>query len=130
MERPIVHPVPPATLAALVLLGSVALLAGCASASRPPQFLSGPDLVYPSAARAAGIEGQVVIRYDVTATGSVANPRVVESEPAGTFDAAALAALSQWLFRPRVENGQAVSAPGRVSTLRFKLGESDEYPGY
>ena len=130
MERPVVHPVPPATLAALVLLGSVALLAGCASASRPPQFLSGPDLVYPSAARAAGIEGHVVIRYDVTTTGSVANPRVVESEPAGTFDAAALAALSQWRFRPRVENGQAVSAPGRVSTLRFKFGESDEYPGY
>ena len=118
-----------APLAAIVL-GGCALLAGCSAPSRPAQFLSGPDLVYPSAARAAGIEGHVVVRYDVTAAGAVANPRIVESEPAGTFDAAALASLSRWRFRPRVESGQAVSAPNRVSTLRFRLGESDEYAGY
>ena len=115
---------------AAVLLGSCALLAGCSSPSRPPQFLSGPDLVYPPAARAAGIEGHVVVRYDVTAGGAVANAEVVESEPAGTFDAAALASLSRWRFRPRIENGRAVPAPNRVSTLRFRLGESDEYAGY
>lgn len=115
---------------AAVLLGGSALLAGCAAPSRPPQFLSGPDLVYPPAAKAAGIEGHVIVRYDVTAGGAVANPRVVESVPAGTFDGAALAALSGWRFRPRVENGQAVSAPNRVSTLRFRLGEGDEYAGY
>lgn len=115
---------------AALLLGGCALLAGCASPSRPPQFLSGPDLVYPPAARAAGIEGHVVVRYDVTAGGAVANAEVVESEPAGTFDAAALASLSRWRFRPRIENGRAVSAPDRVSTLRFRLGESDEYAGH
>ena len=86
--------------------------------------------MYPPTAKAAGIEGRVVIRYDVTVEGSVANPTVVESEPAGIFDAAALASLSQWRFRPRVENGRAVPAPNRVSTLRFKLGESDEYAGF
>ena len=118
-----------AALAALLLGGST-LLAGCSAPSRSPQFLSGPDLVYPPAARAAGIEGHVVVRYDVTAAGAVANPRVVESVPAGTFDAAALASLSRWRFRPRVEDGQAVSAPNRVSTLRFRIGESDEYAGY
>lgn len=115
---------------AAVLLGGCALLAACSAPSRPPQFLSGPDLVYPPAARAAGIEGHVVVRYDVTAGGGVANPVVVESQPAGTFDAAALASLSGWRFRPRIENGQAVSAPNRVSTLRFRLGEGDEYAGY
>ena len=115
---------------AAVLLGGSALLAGCSAPSRPPQFLSGPDLVYPPAARAAGIEGHVVVRYDVTAAGTVANPRIVESEPAGTFDAAALTALSRWRFRPRIDDGQPVSAPNRVSTLRFRLGESDEYAGY
>ena len=129
MERLAVLRPRAATLAALIL-GCCAPLAGCASASRPPQFLSGPDLVYPPAAKAAGLEGHVVIRYDVTAAGSVANPRVVESDPAGTFDAAALASLSQWRFRPRVENGRAVPAPDRVSTLHFKLGEDDAYAGY
>lgn len=71
----------------------------------------------------------MVVRYDVTAEGAVANPVIVESEPAGTFDAAALASLSRWRFRPRIETGQAVSAPNRVSTLRFRLGEG-EYAGY
>ena len=115
---------------AAALLSGCALLAGCTAPSRPPLFLSGPDLVYPPAAKAAGIEGHVVVRYDVTAGGAVANPVVVESEPAGTFDAAALASLSGWRFRPRIENGQAVRAPSRVSTLRFRLGEGDEYAGY
>ena len=117
------------SVATHVLLAGLALglLGGCASPSRPPQFLSGPDLVYPAAAKAAGIEGHVVIRYDVTPAGTVANARVVESVPAGTFDASALAALTRWRFRPRVERGQAVAAPNRVSTLRFQLGDNDEY---
>lgn len=114
----------------LACVGTLVLLGACASASRPPQFVSGPDLVYPAAAKAAGIEGHVVVRYDVTAAGTVANARIVESEPAGTFDASALAALTQWRFRPRVENDRAVPAPNRISTLRFKLGESDDYAGY
>ena len=129
MQRHVAPSTRKAALATL-LLGGSALLAGCSAPSRPPQFLSGPDLVYPPAARAAGIEGHVVVRYDVTAAGTVANPRIVESEPAGTFDAAALASLSRWRFRPRVEDGQAVSAPDRVSTLRFRIGESDEYASY
>ncbi len=126
----LVVPYPRAVPWAAVLLGASALLGACSSPSRPAQFLSGPDLVYPATAKAAGIEGYVVVRYDVTAAGAVANPRVVESVPAGTFDAAALASLSRWRFRPRVEDGQAVSAPNRVSTLRFRIGESDEYAGY
>ena len=126
----LVVPYPRAVPWAAVLLGASALLGACSSPSRPAQFLSGPDLVYPPAARAAGIEGHVVVRYDVTAAGTVANPRIVESEPAGTFDAAALASLSRWRFRPRIDDGQAVSAPNRVSTLRFRLGEGDEYAGY
>ena len=114
----------------VVTLAILALVTGCASSSRPLQFLSGPDLVYPSAAKEAGIEGQVVVRYDVTAAGTVANARVLESQPEGIFEEAALASLSHWRFRPRIEGGKAVPAPDRVSTLRFQLGESDDYAGY
>lgn len=106
------------------------VLAGCASLSRPPQFIGGTDLVYPAAARAHGIEGRVAVRYDVTATGAVANAVVVESEPPGVFDDAALDAVRSWRFRPMVDRGEVVPAPARISELVFRLGESayDDLP--
>ena len=109
-----------------VVLAWVALtLAGCAAPSRPPQFIGGIDLRYPPTARADGIEGRVVVRYDVTVEGTVANASVVESEPSGIFDEAALAAVQSWRFRPMLERGEVVPAPGRVSELLFRLGASE-----
>lgn len=103
------------------------LLAGCAAPSRPVELLSGAALAYPPAAKAAGIEGSVTVRYDVTAEGAVANARVVASAPAGVFDAAALASVRQWRFRAAVVGGVAVPAQGQLSTLRFTLGEGPDY---
>ena len=105
------------------------LLVACASSS-PPQFQSGADMVYPPAAKAEGIEGYVVIRYDVTAQGVVINPEVVEATPEGVFEEAALASIVQWRFRPATEGGEPVETSGVVSTLRFKLGDEDPYAGY
>lgn len=120
----------PRTVATLLLATLTAVLAGCASLSRPPQFIGGADLVYPENARSIGVEGRVVVRYDVTTAGTVANAVVVESEPPGVFDAAALDAVRSWRFRPMVDQGEVVSAPARVSELVFRLGESsyDDLP--
>ena len=98
---------------------------GCVAPSRSPQFIGGVDLVYPEAAKANGVEGRVVVRYDVTADGSVVNAVVEASEPPGMFDEAALTAVRSWRFRPRVDRGEVVAAPGRVSELVFRLGESE-----
>lgn len=116
----------PAYLAAALL---AILLAACAS-SLPPQFVSGADMVYPHAAKAEGIEGYVVIRYDVTAEGTVINAEVVEAEPEGVFEGAALASIVRWRFRAATVGGKPVETPGLVSTLRFKLGTGDEYPAF
>ena len=91
------------------------------------QFIGGADLVYPPAAQADGIEGRVVVRYDVTAQGRVRNAVVVDSQPPGVFEAAALAAVRSWIFKPRLSRGEAVPALGRVSEVRFQLGDSDAY---
>ena len=109
------------------IIAVVAILAAsaCVAPSRPPQFIGGVDLVYPEAAKASGIEGRVVVRYDVTADGSVVNAVVEASEPPGMFDEAALTAVRSWRFRPRVDRGEVVAAPGRVSELLFRLGESE-----
>ena len=106
------------------------VLIGCASLTRPPQFVGGKDLVYPAHARANNVEGRVVVGYDITAAGTVANAVVVESEPPGVFDAAALDAVRSWRFRPMVDRGEVVPAPARVSELVFRLGESsyDDLP--
>ena len=106
------------------------LIAGCAAAPRPLQFVSGPDPVYPPDARSAAIEGQVTVRYDVSVEGAVMNARVVEAEPEGVFDRAALEAVAQWRFRPPVVDGRNVVLRDRVSTLEFRLDESDAYAGY
>ena len=115
-----------ATLASLLL---PMLLVACASSS-PPQFLSGADMVYPPDAKAEGIEGYVVVSYDVTAEGMVVNAEVVEAEPEGVFEEAALASIVQWRFRAAMVDGKSVETPGVVSTLRFKLEEEDEYAEY
>lgn len=108
----------------IALVATMAVV-GCVAPSRPPQFIGGADLVYPAEAKAKGVEGRVVVRYDVTADGSVVNAVVEASEPPGVFDESALAAVRSWRFRPRVDRGEVVDAPGRVSELLFRLGESE-----
>lgn len=107
------------------------LLAGCVgSQNRPLQLLSGGEPSYPAEARQNGVEGYVMVRYDVTADGKVANAMVVESRPAGTFEAAALQAVQSWVFKPALRNGVPQMEQGRVSTLTFKLGTGEEYSQY
>ena len=112
---------------AFLAFAAAALLAGCAASQREPQLEGGTDLVYPPAARAAGVEGQVVVRYDITREGRVVNVAVVSAEPSGVFEAAALAAVSTWRFRPAVARGEAVAAHGRLSTVTFQLGDDSRY---
>lgn len=100
---------------------------GCAGANRPPQLEGGDDLAYPAAARAAGVEGRVTVRYDITVQGRVVNAVVVAAEPAGVFEDAALSAVNTWRFRPALARGEPVPARGRVSEVVFRLGDEQRY---
>lgn len=114
--------------ACAVALGvATAFVVGCSATSRPLQLLGSADLQYPAEARAAGVEGVVRVRYDVTENGTVVNAKVEASEPVGVFDAAALAVVQSWRFRPAVEQGNFVAARDRVSEVRFQLGDTDRY---
>lgn len=104
------------------------LLAGClGSASRPLQLLSGAGPIYPAQARADGVEGEVTVRYAVSADGVVQNPVVVTSDPAGVFDSAALTAVRSWKYAAPVRDGQRVAVPQVNSVLRFRLNQSPDY---
>ncbi len=104
------------------------LLTGClGSHNRPMQLINGAGPIYPTAARQAGVEGLVVVRYDVTQEGNVINAVVAESEPAGVFDEAALAAVRSWHFNPRIVEGEPQLVEGIVSPVRFQVGDEDAY---
>jgi TonB family protein len=62
--------------------------------------------VYPEGARAAGVQGIVVIEAVVDRDGNVTEPRVIQSVP--LLDDAALAAVRQWKYRPTRVDGVAV----------------------
>jgi protein TonB len=48
------------------------------------------------------------VEYIVMPDGSVAEARVVGSDPRGMFEEAALSAINKWIFKPRVVDGQPV----------------------
>ena len=65
---------------------------------------------YPRRAARLQIEGFVMVEFTITPDGDVVEPVVVESEPPRIFDEAALQAIIQWKFEPRMENEQAVES--------------------
>jgi TonB family protein len=117
-------------LGATVALAVVLLLGGCTSADRPLQLVSGAGAVYPPQARAEGIEGYAVVRYDVETDGRVVNARVVASSPQGVFDDSAVQAVSRWRFRPAERNGEPTAVSGLESRLDFLLKGGEAYADY
>jgi len=76
---------------------------------------------YPPGAQSRGIEGWVVIQFTISAAGSVKDAKVVDAQPKGVFDDAALTAVSHWKYNPMVEEGVAVERRGVQVKLTFQL---------
>jgi TonB family protein len=83
--------------------------------------------VYPADALAEGAEGQVQLKFTITAAGAVENVSVVQSSDE-RFDAAAAEAVSKWRYLPRIEAGKRVGSGGVHTIVRFVLSGSDEPP--
>ena len=79
--------------------------------------------MYPQRAAQRRIEGWVEVEFKISKTGSVKDAKVLQSQPAGTFDRAALRAIRKWKYKPQIENGVAVEAHGVTVRLKFELGE-------
>ena len=75
---------------------------------------------YPIRAAERGIEGWVVLRFTITATGTVKSPVVLDAKPKRIFDRAAIRALKKWKYRPRIVDGVAVERVEEVK-LSFDL---------
>ena len=76
--------------------------------------------VYPSRAAQRGVQGDVVIEYIVTTSGSVRDPRVVSSD-SSLLNNAALKSASKYKYKPRVVDGVPVEVPGVRTIIKFRL---------
>lgn len=89
------------------------------SRSALPLFQAQPN--YPITAASQGIEGWVLLQYDVDTSGTLSNINVLDAQPRRTFDKEAVAALKKWKFRPAMDNGQPISVKGQTVKIEFNL---------
>lgn len=82
-----------------------------------PKLLHSVAPNYPSAARSAGISGNVVIVAHVEKTGDVTSMKVV-SGPA-TLQSAAISALKSWKYQPATLDGSPIATDVTV-TIKFQ----------
>lgn len=97
-----------------------------AAASSAPETMQPPVLVgltkpeYPALARKMQVQGDVVMRLSVDASGKVTNVEMVKPIGRGGLDEAAMAAAKGARFKPATRNGAAV--PGTyLLTMPFRL---------
>ena len=89
-------------------------------ARMPIPFLT-PAPEYPQRALARGVEGWVLVSFTIAATGAVADPMVVDANPPGVFDAAALRAVMRYRYRPQIVAGVPTRTPGMLLRIYFEL---------
>ena len=85
---------------------------------RVPMKTQSAEPVYPQVARAAGVQGVVILELVVGEDGAVSNARVLRSIP--LLDQAALDAVRQWRYEPTLLNGAPTPVIMTV-TVNFTL---------
>jgi len=76
--------------------------------------------VYPINAERRGLEGYVIVQFDVLADGYVANVSIVESSHR-MFENASIRAAQRFRFKPRVVDGIPLASTGIQNLFRFEM---------
>lgn len=79
--------------------------------------------IYPNRALSRGIEGHVIVEFTVTKQGTTKDVVVVESQPSGVFDRAAVQAAEKFKYKPRVIDGEPIEVPGVQNKITFEIEE-------
>lgn len=87
-------------------------MAGNLLEKTPPQ--------YPAIAKAARIQGTVVLQATIAKTGLIQNLRVISGPP--MLQQAAVDAVRSWRYKPYLLNGQPVDVETTINVV-FNLGE-------
>lgn len=100
-------------------LGAMQINVGGMDQDVMPLVRINPD--YPPRAQSRGVQGWVLLQFTITPQGTTKDVKVVDAEPKGMFDEAAIAAVSKWKYNPKVEEGTPVERRGVQVKLTFKL---------
>ena len=95
---------------------------GCHDEPSKPEPVFKTEIEYTHAARAEGIEGKLKLKLIVGADGSVVAVEVLSSV-SPELDAAAVAAVRQWRFKPAMACGKAIAGGTYIIARRFELGD-------
>ena len=76
---------------------------------------------YPRKALRLEREGDVIIEFDVAQDGSVIDPYVLEGEPAGLFNRAAMKSIRKWIYEPSTYDGVPVQVNDVQVRINFNL---------
>lgn len=79
------------------------------------------DPRYPSKALKRRVEGYVIMRFTIDATGRPKDIEVIEAEPERMFEREAIRALKKWKYQPKVEDGVSIEQFGQTARVEFKL---------
>ncbi|MDN3651311.1 energy transducer TonB [Thalassotalea ponticola] len=79
---------------------------------------------YPIDAAQQGVQGWVVLSFDINEAGGVDNVQIIDSSPKRIFDKAAKQALRKWKYRAKVVDGKTIAQRGMSIQLDFKLDQS------
>jgi TonB family protein len=112
----------------LLMTASIAFFFGVRSSSAQDVFASpratySPEVEYPAEAKAAGIEGRVVIRVRIDATGKVTDATLVSGHP--LLSQNALQAVRSWRYEPTIVGRQAIPV---ISTVNLTFGTPPPTP--
>jgi protein TonB len=96
--------------------------AACTEPPGKPEPAMKTDIEYTEEARAAGIEGRLVLEVTVDADGLVTDVKVITGvDPA--LDAAAIQTVKTWRFKPALACGKPVAGGTYRIARRFELGD-------
>lgn len=90
-----------------------------------PTVLNKVDPVYPPAAKAAGIQGTVLLNATIGKKGNLLSLRVMNSDVDPDLARAALEAVSQWQYSPVLLNGDPIEVETTI-TVNFRLGSKKD----
>lgn len=85
------------------------------------EITSTPALKYPRRAERLGVEGYVVVGFDLSAEGELIDLRVIESEPRLMFDKSALKFIEGMNFSVPQEDGKKILTRDIKFSVKFQL---------